>query len=232
MEPLPDRATDHRTRKALAWQLETWKADLERISHQCTQCFHADQIEEFPFFAYVGKYEEEPQRAKVAAMNHIKCLVSDCMMTYHLQGMQLYSDIRVMNTVARISAQATGEDSSIQGDKDSQDSPSSASPPPAIDSLPMPASPEDIDAMSTQSLMQFASSFVARMRVQSVPWLTERMLTIYGECPDDAAIFPWWFASMLPVKDLGKYRLLGTSSVRERLKICCSWIIEWQTSRW
>ncbi|RSL64605.1 hypothetical protein CEP53_004020 [Fusarium sp. AF-6] len=97
---------------SLAWQLETWKADLERISHQCTQCFHADQIEEFPFFAYVGKYEEEPQRAKVAAMNHIRCLVSDCMMTYHLQGMQLYSDIRIMNTVARFSAQATGEDSS------------------------------------------------------------------------------------------------------------------------
>ncbi|KAI8656524.1 Zn(2)-C6 fungal-type domain-containing protein [Fusarium sp. Ph1] len=104
--PMPNSLT------SLAWQLETWKADLERISHQCTQCFHTDQIEEFPFFAYVGKYEEEPQRAKVAAMNHIKCLVSDCMMTYHLQGMQLYSDIRIMNTVARFSAQATGEDSS------------------------------------------------------------------------------------------------------------------------
>ncbi|RSM02882.1 hypothetical protein CEP52_007708 [Fusarium oligoseptatum] len=104
--PMPNSLT------SLAWQLETWKADLERISHQCTQCFHADQIEEFPFFAYVGKYEEEPQRAKVAAMNNIKCLVSDCMMTYHLQGMQLYSDIRIMNTVARFSAQATGEDTS------------------------------------------------------------------------------------------------------------------------
>ncbi|UPK94419.1 hypothetical protein LCI18_005354 [Fusarium solani-melongenae] len=140
--------------------------------------------------------------------------------------------MEAMEAVPPTEQSSTGQDSSIQGDKDSQDSPSSASPPPAIDSLPMPASPEDIDAMSTQSLMQFASSFVARMRVQSVPWLTERMLAIYGECPDDAAIFPWWFASMLPVKDLEKYRLLGTSSVRERLKICCSWIIEWQTSRW
>ncbi|KAM0436021.1 hypothetical protein ACHAPT_002913 [Fusarium lateritium] len=127
---------------------------------------------------------------------------------------------------------STQEEPPIQGDKDSQDSPSSTPPSPTIDSLPMPTSREDIDAMSTQSLMQFASSFVTRMRVQSVPWLTERMLTIYGECPEDAAIFPWWFASMLPVKDLEKYRLLGTSSVRERLKICCSWILEWQTSRW
>ncbi|KAF5020090.1 hypothetical protein F66182_7886 [Fusarium sp. NRRL 66182] len=96
----------------------------------------------------------------------------------------------------------------------------------------IPTSAEDIDAMSTRNLMLYASSFVSRMREQSVPWLTERMLSIYGECPDDAAIFPWWFASMLPVSDIEKYHLLGTSSVRERLKICCMWIVEWETSRW
>ncbi|KAJ4264933.1 hypothetical protein NW762_005176 [Fusarium torreyae] len=96
----------------------------------------------------------------------------------------------------------------------------------------IPTSVADIDSMSTQNLMLYASTFVSRMREQSVPWLTERMLTVYGECPDDAAIFPWWFASMLPVKDIEKYRLLGTSSVRERLKICCTWIVEWEMSRW
>ncbi|KAM4055240.1 ATP-dependent protease la (LON) substrate-binding domain-containing protein [Hirsutella rhossiliensis] len=90
----------------------------------------------------------------------------------------------------------------------------------------------DLDTMTTQSLMQFAVGFVTRMRDQSVPWLTERMLAIYGNCPDDPAIFPWWFASMLPVKDHEKYRLLETSSVRDRLKICGSWIIEMETVRW
>jgi hypothetical protein len=96
----------------------------------------------------------------------------------------------------------------------------------------IPTSTADVDSMSTQSLMHYAYTFVNRMQEQSVPWLAERMLTIYGECPEDAAIFPWWFASMLPVKDIEKYRLLGTSSVRERLKICCTWIVEWETSRW
>ncbi|KAM0197050.1 hypothetical protein ACHAPA_002560 [Fusarium lateritium] len=96
----------------------------------------------------------------------------------------------------------------------------------------IPTSVADVDSMSTQSLMHYAYSFVHRMQEQSAPWLAERMLTIYGECPDDAAVFPWWFASMLPVKDIEKYRLLGTSSVRERLKICCTWIVEWETSRW
>ncbi|KND92174.1 LON peptidase N-terminal domain and RING finger protein 1 [Tolypocladium ophioglossoides CBS 100239] len=95
-----------------------------------------------------------------------------------------------------------------------------------------PGTVADLDTMTTQSLMRFATGFVARMREQSVPWLTERMLGIYGECPDDPAVFPWWFASTLPVKDLEKYRLLGTSSVRDRLKICGSWIIEMETVRW
>lgn len=95
-----------------------------------------------------------------------------------------------------------------------------------------PTTAADLDAMSTQSLMEYSTSFVSRMREQSVPWLTERLLAIFGECPTDPAVFPWWFASVLPVKDIEKYRLIGTSSVRHRLKICASWIMEWETSRW
>lgn len=94
----------------------------------------------------------------------------------------------------------------------------------------LPTSIQDLETMSTKHLMSFASGFVTRMRSQSVPWLAQR--SVYGECPSDPAVFPWWFASMLPVKDLQKYRLLETSSVRQRLKICCAWIIEWEASRW
>ncbi|KAG5965777.1 hypothetical protein E4U56_001584 [Claviceps arundinis] len=90
----------------------------------------------------------------------------------------------------------------------------------------------ELHTMSTRALMRFATEFVTRMRSKSVPWLTERMLAIYGECPHDPALFPWWLASMLPVRDLEKYRLLATSSVRERLKICCLWIVEWETKKW
>ncbi|OAA44796.1 PUA-like domain protein [Metarhizium rileyi] len=102
--------------------------------------------------------------------------------------------------------------------------------PPRVQSIPV--IPSDLHAMSTQDLMRYASDFVLRMRGQSVPWLTNRMFGIYGECPSDPAIFPWWFASMLPLRDLEKYRLLGTSGVRERLKICCGWILEWERTKW
>lgn len=95
-----------------------------------------------------------------------------------------------------------------------------------------PTSVADVATMSTQNLMQFATEFVQRMQVRSVPWLAERILSIYGECPNDPALFPWWFASMLPLNEAEKYRLLGTTSVRERMKICCIWIIQWEANRW
>lgn len=91
---------------------------------------------------------------------------------------------------------------------------------------------DDLDTMSTRELVQVGVDFVTRMRAQSVAWLTARVLQIFGECPTDPAIFPWWFASVLPVHDDEKYRLLGISSVRQRLKICCRWIVEWESSRW
>ncbi|OTB02257.1 hypothetical protein M426DRAFT_62483 [Hypoxylon sp. CI-4A] len=90
----------------------------------------------------------------------------------------------------------------------------------------------ELDTLPTKDLVEFGISFVRRMRAQSVAWLTARVLSIYGECPSDPAIFPWWLASILPVKDEEKYKLLGTSSVRERLKTCCRWIVEWESSRW
>ncbi|KFA65987.1 hypothetical protein S40285_07176 [Stachybotrys chlorohalonatus IBT 40285] len=97
------------------------------------------------------------------------------------------------------------------------------------DEVRMPETVAGLEALPTRSLMRIAAAFVERMRAQSVPWLTERVLEMY---PEDPAVFPWWFASMLPVKDQEKYRLLGTASVRERLKICCAWILEWESNRW
>lgn len=89
----------------------------------------------------------------------------------------------------------------------------------------------DLDSMSTRELVNFGGDFVRRMQAKSVRWLAARMLDIYGECPEGAETFPWWFACVFPVSDAEKYRLLGTSSVRERLKICCRWIEEWEAHR-
>ncbi|KAK0646105.1 ATP-dependent protease La domain-containing protein [Cercophora newfieldiana] len=96
----------------------------------------------------------------------------------------------------------------------------------------IPTTPEEIARTSTKDLMDFGAAFVSRMREQSAPWLEARMFTIYGDCPNDPARFPWWLANILPVREAEKYRLLSTTSVRERLKLCCGWILEWQEATW
>ncbi|KAI5860552.1 hypothetical protein GGS23DRAFT_606825 [Durotheca rogersii] len=80
-------------------------------------------------------------------------------------------------------------------------------------SPPSSTSSDDLETLSTRELVEVGVNFVRRMRAKSVNWLTARVLAIYGECPTDPSIFPWWLASILPVRDEEKYRLLGTSSV-------------------
>ncbi|KAM0415296.1 hypothetical protein ACHAPD_006491 [Fusarium lateritium] len=91
----------HNSTASLAWQLEAWKADVERLQHQCFQTFHDPGMGEFPFKAYIADFDDNIPRAKAAALVHVKCLTSDCMMIYHLQSLQLYSDTRTINTVAK-----------------------------------------------------------------------------------------------------------------------------------
>ncbi|CZS97850.1 hypothetical protein WAI453_008866 [Rhynchosporium graminicola] len=89
-----------------------------------------------------------------------------------------------------------------------------------------------IDTMSTRALFELGVAFVKKMREKSAPWLHARVFQAYGECPEDPAIFPWWFASVLPTAETEKYKLLMTDSVRQRLKICAGWIQEIEGSNW
>jgi Lon protease-like protein len=89
-----------------------------------------------------------------------------------------------------------------------------------------------LDSMSTQELMDISTAFVKKMQEQSAPWLRRNVVHAYGECPDDPALFPWWFASVIPTSDTEKYKMLSTSSVRERLKLCVAWAAGLESQRW
>jgi Lon protease-like protein len=89
-----------------------------------------------------------------------------------------------------------------------------------------------IESLSTQQLLDSCTSFVREMREASAPWLRERIIQVYGEPPDDPALFPYWFASVVPIVEEEKYVLLRTTRVRERLKIVFSWIGRIRGQRW
>ena len=99
-----------------------------------------------------------------------------------------------------------------------------------------PAAPNDlvgqINRMSTLQLLEIGTNFITRMRAQSAPWLHQTYIASYGDMPDDPALFPYWFASVLPISDEEKYKLLPTTSVRERLKITAKWVKRIEAQRW
>lgn len=89
-----------------------------------------------------------------------------------------------------------------------------------------------INQLSTQELLDNCMAFVRRMRDASAPWLSARIVSVYGEPPEDPAVFPYWFASVVPIAEEEKYVLLRTTRVRERLKIVYSWIRRIRGQRW
>jgi Lon protease-like protein len=89
-----------------------------------------------------------------------------------------------------------------------------------------------LDALSTQQLLQLGLDFVEQHRAQSAPWLHQRVLMAYGEPPTDAAQFPYWLASVLPISEEEKYTLLPVKSVRERLKMTARWIRKLENMEW
>ncbi|PWW75535.1 hypothetical protein C7212DRAFT_296354 [Tuber magnatum] len=86
--------------------------------------------------------------------------------------------------------------------------------------------------LPTQTLLHIGHQFVDQMQAVSAPWLHENNILAFGQRPDDPALFPYWLASVLPVTETEKYRLLCSTSVRERLQIVVGWIKRIETHRW
>lgn len=107
--------------------------------------------------------------------------------------------------------------------------------PPTVSGIPT-HSPESAEAhfnrMPTRELLEIGSSFIERMRARSANWLQQRVLDTHGQPPSDPALFPFWFASVLPISDEEKYKLLPTTTVRQRLKITAEWIRRIEGQRW
>ncbi|ORY02959.1 PUA-like domain-containing protein [Clohesyomyces aquaticus] len=89
-----------------------------------------------------------------------------------------------------------------------------------------------LNMMSTQQLLDRCLQFVERMRARSAQWLSRRIVQVYGGPPNDPALFPYWFACVLPIAEEEKYLLLKTTRVRERLKMVNRWIARIEGQRW
>ncbi|KAJ6124110.1 hypothetical protein N7471_011427 [Penicillium samsonianum] len=89
-----------------------------------------------------------------------------------------------------------------------------------------------LDSLPTQQLLVSAREFISNQRRSGAPWLHPRVMLAYGPIPTDAARFPWWFASILPISEEEKYPILAATSVRERLKISVKWARQLEARDW
>jgi len=102
----------------------------------------------------------------------------------------------------------------------------SAPPPPEEDEIGR------LHRMTTQQLLEYGLNFIDEAQTHSARWLHRGVLAAYGQPPRDAANFPYWLGSVLPIRESEKYILLPTTSVRERLKICATWIVRLEQASW
>jgi Lon protease-like protein len=89
-----------------------------------------------------------------------------------------------------------------------------------------------LDALSTQQLMQICMDFLEKQRTNSAPAVRERVNRVFGQPPTDPAIFPYWFANVLPIPDEEAYKIIPLTSVRERLKVAATWPDMLEDSGW
>jgi len=70
------------------------------------------------------------------------------------------------------------------------------------------------------------------MQALSAPWMHESNLTPFGPQPDHPATFPYWLASVLPLADQEKYKLIKSTRVRDRLIIVATWMKRIENQQW
>lgn len=96
----PGLEADEQTLQSADQMLEYWKDRALAISGNCKAVIAQEEPAYFPFSAYLGRYDEEPERERAAAAALVDILAADSMMLYHLVKVLANANIRTMRAMA------------------------------------------------------------------------------------------------------------------------------------
>ncbi|KAG8871746.1 hypothetical protein FRB97_008333, partial [Tulasnella sp. 331] len=101
-------------------------------------------------------------------------------------------------------------------------------------SLSTPASPPPPIPDDLSDMLQVCTHFVDQLRNDAAPWIVQRLNTNYGDEPpkEDLVAWCWWLASLLPIDDHEKAKLLPIRSPELRLRLICHWIQKLNDQWW
>ncbi|KAF5388113.1 hypothetical protein D9615_000429 [Tricholomella constricta] len=77
---------------------------------------------------------------------------------------------------------------------------------------------------SNSALMTQCRTFLDQLERGTAPWIVQRLASTYGLMPTDVSSFSFWVASILPIDDHEKAKLLPIRSPRLRLLLVVHWI--------
>ncbi|MBW0535565.1 hypothetical protein O181_075280 [Austropuccinia psidii MF-1] len=81
-------------------------------------------------------------------------------------------------------------------------------------------------------LIKICKNFVEKLRLNSAPWITQRIDNTFGPIPEDPSKFSFWIIMILPFSDEQKSLLLPVQSVRLRLKMVADWAHRLRVDAW
>ncbi|KAF8076410.1 LON-domain-containing protein [Lyophyllum atratum] len=85
---------------------------------------------------------------------------------------------------------------------------------------------------SNSALMTQCRTFLDQLERGTAPWIVQRLASTYGRMPTDVSSFSYWVASILPIDDHEKAKLLPIRSPRLRLLLVVHWIEQLNNNWW
>ncbi|KAG6814197.1 hypothetical protein H0H92_000874 [Tricholoma furcatifolium] len=77
---------------------------------------------------------------------------------------------------------------------------------------------------TNDALMAQCRTFLDQLQRGTAPWIVQRLASTYGDMPTDPALFSYWVATILPIDEHEKAKLLPIRSPRLRLLLVVHWI--------
>ncbi|ORX91832.1 hypothetical protein K493DRAFT_316989 [Basidiobolus meristosporus CBS 931.73] len=98
--------------------------------------------------------------------------------------------------------------------------------PPSVDSensSSLPSLVAEESPASPEEMVSIVKGFMNSLRNGSAPWLLQRLDSTYGDMPNEPEEFSFWAASVIPIDEYEKYKLLTTTSTKLRLRMIVHW---------
>ncbi|TFK28728.1 hypothetical protein FA15DRAFT_664762 [Coprinopsis marcescibilis] len=85
---------------------------------------------------------------------------------------------------------------------------------------------------SNAELIDICKKFLERLQRGTNPWVVQKLARAHGEMPSDPALVAFWVASVLPIDETERKKLLPIRSARLRLLLVTHWIEQLNSNWW